>query len=160
MQNIKQCNILTFSVRDWRFYKTGDVYRLVSTQYNQHLLKQANIFGHPCHWLLGASGQQILYSDVDFLYTYSQDRPYLFLTGCSKAQTDPFSVWHRDTTPLLYVEMPYRVFQPKLQSKISNSVFASFEFSERYITLKLRGGPKNTRGARPPPPQKGGQVED
>ena len=48
------------------------------------LRKQANISGHPCHWLLGASDQQILHSDVDILYTSSQD--YIYFPSGSKAQ--------------------------------------------------------------------------
>ena len=54
--------------------------------------KQAIMFGHPCHWLLVPWTSRVLYSDVDFLYTYSQDRPFLLFSGGSKVQTDLFSV--------------------------------------------------------------------
>ena len=56
------------------------------------LRKQANIFGHPCHWLLVPTTSGSPYSDVDILHIFSQGSSYLLFSGGSKVQTDLFSV--------------------------------------------------------------------
>ena len=67
-----------------------DAYRLDSTQYNQHaksklIYSDILVTGRLVSWTSGP-----LYSDVDILYTSSQDSANLFLSGGCKVQYDLF----------------------------------------------------------------------